>query len=72
MNAIAIACSRSDHELVMEAAIGTPLPLPARVALNAVVEDVEGNIQYWALAFPAGRPEFHAEICRAITLEEKP
>lgn len=72
VDAIAIACSRSDHELVLEAAVTTPLLLPARVALNAVIEDIEGNIQYWALAFPAGRPDFHAEICRAVTLEEKP
>ena len=41
---------------------------PADVALNAVVEDVDGNIQFWALAFADGKPEFHSEVCRAMKL----
>lgn len=30
-----------------------------RLALSAVVEDVEGRLSYWALAHPSDRPDFH-------------
>lgn len=69
VDAIAIACSFTERELILEAAIACDLALPARIALNAIVEDHAGNIQFWALAFPGGKPEFHAEVCRAIRLE---
>ncbi len=69
VHAISIACSYNDGELVLEASIATDLPLPADVALNAIVEDYDGNIQFWALAFAEGKPEFHSTVCRAITLD---
>lgn len=69
VDAISISCSRSDGELVLEASIASKLPLPADVALNAIVEDHEGNIQFWALAFEDGKAEFHSTVCRAIALE---
>lgn len=71
VEAIAVACSQHDREMVLEATIASALLLPAQVALNAIIEDAGGNIQYWALAFPEGRPEFHAEACRTIRLEER-
>ncbi|ABC63276.1 hypothetical protein [Erythrobacter litoralis] len=67
--AIAIACAAHDAKLELEAGIASALPLPADVALNAIVEDVDGNIEFWALAFADGKPEFHSDICRALTLE---
>ncbi len=67
---IAIACSFTDDELVLTASIGSQLPLPASAALNAVVEDLDGNIQFWALAFPDGKPEFHSEVCRQLVLTQ--
>ncbi len=66
---IAIACAHSDGTLMLSADIASELPLPADVALNAVVEDAQGNIQFWALAFQDGKPEFHSEDCRALHLE---
>ncbi|GAA4038021.1 DOMON domain-containing protein [Parerythrobacter jejuensis] len=69
VDAIAIACSQHDAKLELEASIASALPLPAQVALNAIVEDMEGNIQFWALAFADGKPEFHSTTCRALTLE---
>lgn len=73
VSAIAIACSHNETngqgELMLEASIASELPLPAKVALNAIVEDKAGNIQFWALAFQDGKPEFHSPTCRAITLE---
>lgn len=68
VSAVAIDCVVQDSQLDFEAAISSELPLPADVALNAIVEDREGNIQFWALAFQDGKPEFHSAICRAITL----
>lgn len=67
--AISLACSHNDGELVLKASIAADLADPAQVALNAVVEDNAGNIQYWALAFPPGKPEFHSEACRMKTVD---
>mgnify|MGYP001048891419 CR=1 FL=1 len=69
VEAIAIACVHSDVRLVLNADIVSELPLPATVALNAIVEGNDGNIQFWALAFDPGRPDFHSATCRAISLE---
>ena len=32
---------------------------PLVLALSAVIEDGEGGLSYWALAHPAGKPDFH-------------
>jgi hypothetical protein len=32
---------------------------PARVALAAVIEELDGTLCYWALRHPPGRPDFH-------------
>ena len=69
VSSMSISCSASDDELILEASMASELPLPAKIALNAIVEDKQGNIQFWALAFPDGKPEFHHEICRQIQLE---
>ena len=69
VDAIAIACSQSDNELILKASIASELPDPAQVALNAIVEHNGGALQFWALAFPPGKPEFHSEACRQIIVE---
>lgn len=69
VDAVAIACSHDDGGLVLRASIAADLPSPAQVALNAVVEHVDGGKQYWALAFPPGKPEFHSEANRALIIE---
>ena len=69
VDAIAIACSHSDGELVLKASIAADLPAPAQVALNAIVEHPDGGKQYWALAFPPGKPEFHSEANRQLIVE---
>ena len=38
-----------------------------RVGLSAVVEDA-GGVSYWALAHPAGKPDFHHPDCFALEL----
>jgi hypothetical protein len=47
---------------------GVPLP-PCALGLSAVIEEEGGTISYWALAHPAGKPDFHDPACFAATLE---
>jgi hypothetical protein len=68
VEAISISCLHNDQSLTLEADIASALPTPADVALNAIVEDKDGNIQFWALAFADGKAEFHSEVCRQIRL----
>lgn len=69
VEAIAVSCSQSEGELVLKAHIAANLPDPAQVALNAIVEHPDGDLQFWALAFPPGKPEFHSEACRQMIVE---
>ncbi len=69
IDAIAVSCSHSDGELILKASVAADLPAPAQVALNAIVEHADGGKQYWALAFPPGKPEFHSEACRQMIVE---
>ena len=41
---------------------------PLRLGLSAVVEAVDGHRSYWALAHPAGRPDFHHRDAFILTL----
>jgi len=68
VEAIAIACAHSSDRLALSADIVSDLALPARVALNAIVENDDGTKQFWALAFDDGPPEFHSAACRALRL----
>lgn len=38
------------------------------VALTAVIEETDGTKSYWALAHPAGKPDFHDPACFVATL----
>lgn len=38
------------------------------IALTAVIEDANGQISYWSLAHPDGKPDFHHEACFALKL----
>lgn len=38
------------------------------LALTAVVEDLAGNLSYWALAHPPGKPDFHHPLGFALNL----
>lgn len=45
------------------------LPAPDwQLGLSAVIEDIDGNISYWALAHPPGKPDFHHPDSFALTL----
>jgi hypothetical protein len=38
------------------------------LGLSAIVEDVEGERSFWALAHPPGEPDFHDPACFALQL----
>jgi len=67
--AVVIDCRHDEGGVVLKASIAADLPAPAQVALNAIVEHQDGGKQYWALAFPPGKPEFHSEANRALIVE---
>lgn len=73
VTSIAISSSHSEAShgdgLILKARIAADLPGPAQVALNAIVEHQDGALQFWALAFPPGPPEFHSEACRQLIVE---
>jgi hypothetical protein len=41
---------------------------PWRLGLSAVIEGAAGELSYWALAHPPGRPDFHRADCFALEL----
>lgn len=43
--------------------------VPLRLALAVVVERVDGQLEYWALAHPAPRPDFHDPAAFALTVD---
>ncbi|MHA7818301.1 MAG: DOMON domain-containing protein [Erythrobacter sp.] len=69
VEAISVACSHNERELVLKTSIASELPTPAQAALNAIVEHEDGELQFWALAFAPGKAEFHSEACRQVVLD---
>lgn len=61
----AIAVQRRANQLLLTASIDlAPLSelrggVGIRLALSAVIEDVQHRLSYWALAHPSERPDFH-------------
>jgi hypothetical protein len=39
-----------------------------RLGLSAVMEEIDGNKSYWALAHPPGKADFHHDDCFALNL----
>ncbi|WP_330661581.1 hypothetical protein [Erythrobacter sp.] len=73
VDAISISTASSSEggsqNLELIANIAAELDDPAQVALSAVLEHAGGALQYWALAFPPGQPDFHSEACRQLIVE---
>lgn len=46
-----------------------PRGAPLRLGLSAVVEDESGTLSYWALAHPAGKPDFHHPDSFALAVD---
>jgi hypothetical protein len=61
---------------VLAVSVTVPLPDMTRHAglwlgISAVVATKSGEISYWALAHPAGSPDFHHKDCFALKLEAR-
>jgi hypothetical protein len=52
----------------LHAAVELPDDGPWRLGLSAVIEAADGSVAYWALAHPAGKPDFHHADCFALEL----
>jgi hypothetical protein len=69
---IEIESDASRLELHAEFALGALPDLPTdaalRLGLSAIVEETTGAMSYWALAHPAGKPDFHHPDCFALEL----
>ncbi|MEQ8411982.1 MAG: DOMON-like domain-containing protein [Erythrobacter sp.] len=63
------ASSQGTGGMVLTASLAADLAAPAQVGLSAVIEQAGGGLQYWALAFPPGPPDFHSEACRQVIVE---
>lgn len=63
----AIAVGRGNNKLEMEALIKLR---QARfvIGLAAVIEHADGELSYWALRHPPGKPDFHQRDAFALTL----
>jgi hypothetical protein len=66
---VAIETSKDSKSLLLIARIKSDIPNPARIGLSAVIEEADGAIRYWAVAFASGKPDFHAEAARALLLD---
>jgi hypothetical protein len=67
-----IAVRRDGERLELAAEI-SPACLPPgsslRLGLSAVVEDVHGELTYWALRHPPGQPDFHHKDAFVVLLD---
>lgn len=69
VDAISVVSRANAEALELTATIAAPMSDPAQVGLSAVIEHTDGVLQYWALAFGPGKPDFHSEACRQLIVE---
>ena len=65
---IEISSTEDRLEVRVRLESGVSAELPWKVGLSAVVEDRAGVRSFWALAHPAGEPDFHSPDCFALEL----
>ena len=64
----AIAWDRDGEAARLTATIRLPSDVTGALGLSAIIEDVNGNRSFWALAHPPGEPDFHDAACFAAQL----
>jgi len=52
----------------LTATVRLPSDAAGRLGLSAIIEDLNGNRSFWALAHPPGEPDFHHAACFAAQL----
>ena len=62
-----IAVKRGEGRLELTATI--QVNPPCRIGLSAVVEEQNGDLSYWALRHPPGKPDFHHADAFALSVE---
>ena len=68
INAPQITVESNPECYVLQASLQLDQVLPSRIAtlrvgLSAVIEEINGNLSYWALAHPPGKADFHHSDC---------
>ena len=66
-----IGMDASDSHFALEVDYNLPdkwAEQPLELGLSAVIEESDGTKSYWALAHPAGQPDFHHGDCFALQL----
>ena len=63
-----MAAERSDTRYALRVEPGIFPDTGSKLALSAVIEELDGTKSYWALAHPPGKPDFHHPDCFALTL----
>jgi hypothetical protein len=69
-----VSVAQSVHVLTVSVTLYVPDTAPdvdLWVGISAVVATKSGEISYWALAHPAGSPDFHHKDCFALKLEAR-
>jgi hypothetical protein len=73
---VSIAVRRSARALELDASVDIAVLSPRyrceplMVAVSAVIEARDGTLSYWALAHPAGKPDFHHPDAFILELDE--
>lgn len=73
-NAPDIIFTQSAEALTLTATLLLPdawRELSLRVGISAVMATKSGDVSYWAVAHPAGNPDFHHKDCFAVQLEAR-
>jgi hypothetical protein len=63
-----MVAERSDTHYALRVEPGIFPDTGSKLALSAVIEELDGTNSYWALAHPPGKPDFHHPDCFALTL----
>jgi hypothetical protein len=63
-----IAWCGEDGTGKLSATLQLPMDVTGPLGLSVVIEDIDGSRAYWALAHPAGQPDFHHAACFAAEL----
>jgi hypothetical protein len=63
-----MAAERSDARYALRVEPGIFPDRGSKLALSAVIEELDGTKSYWALCHPPGKPDFHHPDCFRLTL----
>ena len=65
-----ISVSQSATRLVLDCRVRAAASGNLRLALSAVIEELDGRLSYWALRHAPGKPDFHHRDAFALEIDE--